>query len=57
MTFSLGNAIGGTGGQVVAYFKSYQTLYPMAIDTTLLPAGTWKQYTMTQTNKQAANPR
>jgi len=55
VTFWVGNGIGGTGGQVVAYFKSYQTLYPMVIDTTLLPAGTWKQYTMTQTIVEPGN--
>jgi len=55
VTFWVGNGIGGTGGQGVAYFKSYTTTYPMAFDTTVLTAGTWHSYTMTQTIIEPGN--
>ena len=55
VTFSIGNGIGATGGQMVAYFKSYLTSYPMAIDTTTLAPGTWQTYTLTQTIIEPGN--
>ena len=55
VTFSIGNSVGATGGQMVAYFKSYLTSYPLAIDTTTLAPGTWKTYTLTQTIIEPGN--
>ncbi|MCE9610253.1 MAG: DUF6288 domain-containing protein [Chthoniobacter sp.] len=55
VTFSIGNGIGATGGQMVAYFKSYLTSYPMAINTTTLAPGTWQTYTLTQTIIEPGN--
>ena len=55
VTFSIGNGIGATGGQMVAYFKSYSTSYPMAINTTTLTPGTWQTYTLSQTIIEPGN--
>ena len=55
VTFWLGRDKTNPGAQGVAYFKVDTTLYPMAFDTTLLPADSWQSYTLTKTVTHGGN--
>ena len=56
VTFALGRPqSAATGGQCVAYFQVGSTKYSTTYDTSLLPAGSWKTYTMTQQISNSGN--
>jgi len=56
VTFSLGRPQSAAdGGQCVAYFQVGSTKYPTTYDTSLLPAGSWQSYTMTQQISNSGN--